>query len=111
MVTVCFIDYGNQQTTPISEMKFLKQDFFLLPAIGIRCRFPDAQKGNWTLEMIKDLKKFIGEPMMLNFGPSDLDGTWEIELTANETLENFYKLGRCQIFVFKILFKMGLSLF
>lgn len=95
MVTVYFVDYGNQEILPVNEVKFLKKDFFQLPATGIRCRLPNAQNNattnNWPSEIVNELKKFIGEPMMLNFGRYyDQDGSWEIELSANDEFENFY---------------------
>lgn len=91
VVVAYFVDYGNEDVVSADEAKFLKNDFFYLPALAIRCRLcnvrPTSSDRMFTAEATKDLESFIGQPLTIHFVKMDEDQIWQVDLIS-ETAGN-----------------------
>ena len=73
-VEVCYIDFGNCETVPVSKVKTIKEELLQVPAQAIRCSLASispASDVEWpddALERFKDLtmqKQIVGEVIQI----------------------------------------------
>ncbi|XP_069183716.1 tudor domain-containing protein 1 [Procambarus clarkii] len=93
-VKVLFIDYGDEEILSIKDIRFLHEDFTLLPSLAIPCClaqvFPPAQKmigSGWPSDSIKKFLDLCGgtwSVLFANFQQYHMSGTYSIILRDSE---------------------------
>ncbi|KAJ8246735.1 hypothetical protein GJAV_G00254800 [Gymnothorax javanicus] len=68
LVEVCYVDFGNRKTLPLSDIRKLKDEFFALPAVAIQCCLanlePVSGEESWSTECQERFRALAEQKLM-----------------------------------------------
>ena len=89
---VHFIDYGNQEVVPVSELRPFKQEFQYLPAQAIRCCLVGFEgRGAEEAELVRKFRVLVGNRQLVAVHKGvGSEGVATVELVDTSTAKDVY---------------------
>lgn len=95
-VSVHYVDYGNSEALPLSQLKVLSPNFVELPAQAVLCHLMDAcSSRDWSPEVLAEYEKLI-QDQELEVVVKSVVGPGEVEVDIPMLREQLQELGMIQ---------------
>ena len=87
-VHVCFMDYGNSEVIPPSDVKVLLPDFFVVPVQAIECKLSNCNpldgETNWSDDAITTFSGLVSDKLLTVGFVCKMYNTWDVNLFDGE---------------------------